>query len=58
MIIVAAMIPRGSVVAVMDLSFALMALPIMIAVILLAPRVKRLARQYFDNIKTKNSGKA
>ena len=58
MIIVAAMIPLGSVVAVMDLSFALMALPNMIAVILLAPRVKRLARQYFDNIKTKNSGKA
>ena len=52
------MIPLGSVVAVMDLSFALMALPNMIAVILLAPRVKRLARQYFDNIKTKNSGKA
>lgn len=47
MIIVAAMIPLGSVVAVMDLSFALMALPNMIALVLLAPRVKRLARQYF-----------
>ena len=47
MIVVAAMIPLGSVVAVMDLSFALMAFPNMIAAILLAPRVKRLARQYF-----------
>lgn len=47
MIIVAAMIPLGSVVALMDLSFALMAFPNMIAVIMLAPRVKRLAKQYF-----------
>ena len=47
MIIVAAVIPLGSVVALMDLSFALMALPNMTAAILLAPRVKRLANLYF-----------
>lgn len=47
MIIVAAMIPLGSVVALMDLSFALMAFPNMIAIIMLAPRVKSLAGQYF-----------
>lgn len=47
MIIVAAVIPLDSVVALMDLSFALMAFPNMIAAILLAPRVKRLVKQYF-----------
>ena len=48
MIIVAAMIPLDSVVAVMDMSFAFMALPNMIALLLLAPRVKRLMKNYFS----------
>lgn len=48
MIIVAAMIPLNSVVALMDMSFALMALPNMIALLLLAPRVKRLMKEYFS----------
>ena len=45
MIVVAAVVPLGTVVAVMDLSFALMALPTMTSLILLAPRVKRLMKQ-------------
>ncbi len=49
MIIVAAMIPLNSVVALMDMSFALMALPNMIALLLLAPRVKRLMKNYFSH---------
>ena len=38
MIVVAAMIPLGAVVAIMDLAFALMALPTMTSLLLLAPR--------------------
>ncbi|MGN0310749.1 MAG: alanine/glycine:cation symporter family protein [Bacteroides sp.] len=45
MIVVAAVVPLGTVVAVMDLSFALMALPTMTSLLLLAPRVKRLMKQ-------------
>ena len=45
MIVVAAVVPLGTVVAVMDLSFALMALPTMASLLLLAPRVKRLLKQ-------------
>lgn len=45
MIVVAAVVPLGTVVAVMDLSFALMAIPTMTSLILLAPRVKRLMKQ-------------
>ncbi len=47
MIVVAAMIPLGAVVAVMDLAFALMALPTMLSLLLLAPRVKKLMKEYF-----------
>ena len=47
MIVVAAMIPLGTVVAVMDLSFALMALPTMTSLLILAPRVKKLMKAYF-----------
>lgn len=47
MIVVAAMIPLGAVVAIMDLSFALMALPTMLSLLLLAPRVKKRMKEYF-----------
>lgn len=47
MIVVAAMIPLGAVVAIMDLSFALMALPTMLSLLLLAPRVKKRLKEYF-----------
>ena len=46
MIVVAAMVPLGTVVAVMDLSFALMALPTMMSLLLLAPRVKKMLKEY------------
>ena len=49
MIVVAAVVPLGTVVAVMDLSFALMALPTMTSLLLLAPRVKALMKDYFRN---------
>ncbi|MBQ8224677.1 MAG: alanine:cation symporter family protein [Bacteroides sp.] len=48
MIVVAAMIPLGVVVAIMDLAFALMALPTMMSLLTLAPRVKKLMREYFS----------
>lgn len=47
MIVVAAMIPLGAVVAIMDLAFALMALPTMISLLLLAPQVKKKMKEYF-----------
>lgn len=47
MIVVAAMIPLGSVVAIMDLAFALMALPTMTSLLILAPRVKKQMKAYF-----------
>ncbi len=47
MIVVAAMIPLGAAVAIMDLSFALMALPTMTSLLLLAPRVKQKMKEYF-----------
>ena len=49
MIVVAAMIPLGAVVAIMDLAFALMALPTMTSLLLLAPRVRRKMKEYFAN---------
>ena len=51
MIIVAAMIPLKTLVSVMDLAFALMALCTMTTLILLAPRVKTLMNSYFDSHK-------
>ena len=47
MIVVAAMVPLGVAVAVMDLAFALMAVPTMIALLSLASRVKKLMKEYF-----------
>lgn len=47
MIVVAAMIPLGAVVAIMDLAFALMALPTMTSLLILAPRVKKKMKEYF-----------
>lgn len=47
MIVVAAMVPLGVAVAVMDLAFAFMAVPTMIALLSLAPRVKKLMKEYF-----------
>ncbi|MBO4871125.1 MAG: amino acid carrier protein [Muribaculaceae bacterium] len=47
MIVVAAVIPLDALVGLMDLAFALMALCTMIALLLLAPRVKALMRTYF-----------
>jgi AGCS family alanine or glycine:cation symporter len=43
------MIPLGAVVAIMDLAFALMALPAMTSLLLLAPRVRRKMKEYFAN---------
>ncbi len=51
MIIVAAMIPLKTLVSVMDLAFALMALCTMTTLILLAPRVKTLMKSYFASHK-------
>ena len=51
MIIVAAMIPLKTLVSVMDLAFALMALCTMTTLILLAPRVKTLMKSYFASQK-------
>ena len=47
MIVIAAMVPLGVAVAVMDLAFAFMAVPTMIALLSLAPRVKKLMKEYF-----------
>ena len=48
MIVVAAVIPLDTLVSVMDLAFALMALCTMTTLICLAPRVKALMRDYFN----------
>lgn len=48
MIVVAAMIPLKTMVSIMDLAFALMALCTMITLIALSPRVKKLAADYFQ----------
>ena len=49
MILVAAVIPLKTMVSIMDLAFALMALCTMFTIIALAPRVKRLMKEYFKN---------
>lgn len=49
MIIVAAMIPLNTLVSIMDLAFALMALCTMTTLILLAPRVKAAMKGYFKD---------
>jgi AGCS family alanine or glycine:cation symporter len=52
MIIVAAMIPLKTLVSVMDLAFAFMALCTMTTLILLSPRVKKLMKGYFNKDKS------
>ena len=47
MIVVAAVIPLKTMVSIMDLAFALMALCTMFTIIALSPRVKRLMKEYF-----------
>jgi AGCS family alanine or glycine:cation symporter len=49
MIVVAAVIPLKTMVSIMDLAFALMALCTMFTIIALSPRVKRLMKEYFNN---------
>ena len=48
MILVAAVIPLKTMVSIMDLAFALMALCTMFTIIALAPRVKRAMKEYFN----------
>ena len=48
MILVAAVIPLKTMVSIMDLAFALMALCTMFTIIALAPRVKRAMKEYFS----------
>jgi len=52
MIVVAAVIPLKTMVSIMDLAFALMALCTMFTIIALSPRVMRLAREYFKQDKS------
>ena len=49
MIVVAAVIPLKTMVSIMDLAFALMALCTMFTIIALSPRVKRQMKEYFKN---------
>ena len=49
MILVAAVIPLKTMVSIMDLAFALMALCTMFTIIALSPRVKRQMKEYFKN---------
>jgi AGCS family alanine or glycine:cation symporter len=49
MSLVAAVIPLKTMVSIMDLAFALMALCTMFTIIALSPRVKRLMKEYFKN---------
>ena len=51
MIVVAAVVPLGTVVAVMDLAFALMSIFTMFALLRLAPVVRREAKKYFSSNK-------
>ena len=51
MILVAAVIPLKTMVSIMDLAFALMALCTMFTIIALAPRVKRAMKEYFNKSK-------
>ena len=53
MIIVAAVVPLRAVVGFVDLTFALMAFPNMIALLALAPRAKKEMKRYFKEYKSK-----
>ena len=50
-IIVAAVVPLRAVVGFVDLTFALMAFPNMLALLLLAPRAKKEMKRYFKDYK-------
>ena len=52
MIVVSCIITLDTVVAVMDLAFALMSIPTMFALLRLAPRVRRMAKTYFASQKS------
>lgn len=51
MLIVAAVIPLKAAVGLIDLAYALMAFPTMITLFILAPKVKRAMKEYFDKQK-------
>lgn len=51
MIVVACIISLDLVVSIMDLAFALMTIPTMIAILRLSPKVKRATKEYFSNNK-------
>jgi len=51
-IIVGATYPLSAMLNLIDGSFALMAIPTMLATLIMAPRVMREARKYFDNVKS------
>ncbi len=53
MLIVAAMIPLKAAVGIIDLAYALMALPTMLSLFILAPKVKRAQKEYFEKMKQK-----
>ena len=47
MIIIAAVIPLSAAVSIIDIAYALMALPTMIAMFILAPRARSAMKDYF-----------
>ena len=49
MLIVAAMIPLRVAVSIIDAAYALMALPTMLTLFILAPKVRKAMDAYFDN---------
>lgn len=49
-IVVAAVVPLATVINIIDISFALMAIPTMVSAFVLAPQVMREARKYFDEL--------
>lgn len=50
-IVIASVVSLGVAVSIMDLAFALMAIPNMIAVFILAPKVKKETKTYFNQLK-------
>ena len=54
MLIVAAMIPLGVAVSMIDIAFALMAIPTMLAMFLLAPKARREMKTYFATFNKQN----
>jgi AGCS family alanine or glycine:cation symporter len=49
-IVFAAIVPMLDIINIIDISFALMAIPTMLSAIMLAPRVMKEAREYFQRI--------